>query len=88
VTGALTRDSTVMVTIERRTTTSITGDGTQFGEPVRIEGTGHGALMLEVALDGGRVVFGSGESELHLTLTGRRRTQELTQRSRIAIRER
>lgn len=88
VTGALTRDSAVMVTIERRTTTTISGEGLQFGEPVRIEGTGAGALMLEVALDGGRVVFGSGESELHLTLIGRRRTQELTQRSRIAIRER
>lgn len=88
VTGALTRDSAVMVTIERRTTTTITGEGLQFGEPVRIEGTGEGALMLEIALDGGRVVFGSGESELRLTLIGRRRTQELTQRSRIAIRER
>jgi len=88
VTGAMTRDGAVMVTIERRTGTTITGDGLQFGEPVHIEGAGTGALMLEVALDGGRVVFGSGESELRLTLTGRRRTQELTQRSRIAIRER
>jgi hypothetical protein len=88
VTGALTRDSAVVVTIERRTTTTITGEGLQFGEPVRIEGAGEGALMLEVALDGARVVFGSGESELRLTLIGRRRTQELTQRSRIAIRER
>jgi hypothetical protein len=88
VTGALIRDSVVVVTIERRATTSFRGEGSQFGEPVSIQAAGTGALMLEVSMDGGAVVFGSGNAELRVMLIGRRRTQELTQRSRIAIRER
>ena len=85
VTGAMRRGRAVIVTVERRTMTRFAGTGTQFGEPVSISGTGTGAVMLEVALEDGIIVFASGDSELQVTLRGRRRTQEVTQRSRIAI---
>lgn len=88
VTGAMWRDSAVIVTVERRTAMRLDGAGRQFGDSVSITGEGHGAMMFEVSLATGAPVFGSGESELRLTLRGSRRTQELTQRSRISLLDR
>ncbi len=85
VTSALLRDGALIVTIERRTSTTFEGAGTQFGEPVTITGAGEGAMMFEVALADGAVVFASGDSELLVTLTGRRKRQDIVQRSRISI---
>lgn len=88
VSGAMWRDSTVIVTVERRTHTRVSGTGRQFGDSVTITGEGTGAAMFEVSLTTGAAVFGSGESELRLTLRGSRGIQEMTQRSRIALLDR
>lgn len=88
VTGAMWRDSAVVVTVERRTRTLLSGTGRQFGDSVTFSGEGSGAAMFEVSLRTGAVVFASGESELHVTLAGSRRTQQLTQRSRISVLDR
>lgn len=88
VSGAMWRDSSVIVTVERRTRTRVNGNGRQFGDSVTVIGEGTGAAMFEVSLATGAAVFGSGESELRLTLRGSRRTQEMTQRSRIALLDR
>lgn len=88
VSGAMWRDSSLIVTVERRTHTRVHGTGRQFGDSVTITGEGTGAAMFEVSLVTGAAVFGSGESELRLTLRGSRRTQEMTQRSRISLLDR
>lgn len=79
------RDSAVVVRVERRSTTRLDGSGRQFGEPVRITGEGTGTMMYEVDVQSGVAAFASGDAELHLTLISRRRTQQLTQRSRISL---
>lgn len=88
VTGAAWKDSVVVATIERRTVTRLSGNGLQFGEPISIRGEGTGSVMFEVSLSTGIALFASGESVLELSMTGRRRSQQLTQRSRISILER
>jgi hypothetical protein len=88
VTGAMWRDSAVVITVERRSTVRIEGTGVQFGDSVSIVGECTGAMMYEVSLATGAAVFGSGESELRLVLRGSRRSQELTQRARISILDR
>jgi hypothetical protein len=88
VTGAMWRDSTVVVTVERRTETHLNGTGRQFGDSVTLSGEGTGAAMFEVSLRTGAATFASGESELRVTLRGSRRIQQLTQRSRISILDR
>lgn len=85
VTGAERRDGHVVVLLERRSRTSMHGEGRQFGEPLTIDAEGDGTAQLAVRLAGGFVVAGSGESELRMTMRGRRRSQELTQRTRIEI---
>lgn len=85
VTSALLRDGALIVSVERRTSTTFEGAGTQFGEPVIITGEGEGATMFEVALADGAVVFASGDSELRMTFTGRRKREDVVQRSRISI---
>ncbi len=85
VTGAERRDGQVVVLLERRSQTTMRGEGHQFGEPLSIEADGDGLAQLAVRLSGGFVVAGSGESELRMTMRGRRRSQELTQHTRIEI---
>lgn len=88
VTGAEWRDSAIVATIERRSETSVAGTGRQFGDSVTFSGEGSGRATLQVSLRSGAIVSGSGDSELRMRLRGSRRTQELTQRSRIEIRDR
>jgi hypothetical protein len=78
----------VVTTIMRRTLSQFRGTGTQFGEPVTIEGSGEGMMIYEVGLSGARVRGATGDAVLTLTLRGSRRVQELTQRSRTEILER
>ena len=79
------RAGAVVLIIDRRSTQQLAGDGRQFGEAVRITGTGEGVMRLDVALANGAVLRGDGTSLLTLTLVGRRRTQELTQESHVTI---
>lgn len=82
---AVLREGRVVLVVDRRTTQQLAGDGRQFGEAVRITGSGEGVMRLEVALANGAVVRGDGTSVLTLRLVGRRRTQSLTQESAITI---
>lgn len=85
VVGALSRAGRPAVQLERRSVVRMTGTGTQFGEPLEVGAEGRGVMQLDVALEGGAILAGSGESELRMTLEGRRRTQRLEQRTRIVI---
>jgi hypothetical protein len=82
---AVLRDGAVVVAIDRRSTQQLVGEGRQFGEAVRITGSGEGVMRLEVALANGAVLRGDGTSVLTLELVGRRRTQSLTQESHLTI---
>lgn len=85
VLGAESRDGETFVRIARRSTTHLLGNGTQFGEPLQLEAEGVGEMLLELALDGGAIRSGAGESELRVEMRGRRRVQELVQRTRLTI---
>lgn len=85
VRDAVIRAGAVVVMIDRRSTQQLVGEGRQFGEAVRITGSGEGVMRLEVALANGAVLRGDGTSVLTLQLVGRRRTQSLTQESHITI---
>jgi hypothetical protein len=82
---AVRRERAVVLIIDRRSTQQLAGEGRQFGEAVRITGSGEGVMRLEVALTNGAVLRGDGTSVLTLQLVGRRRTQELTQESHLTI---
>jgi hypothetical protein len=85
VLGAVSLDDEILVRVARTSSTSLSGDGTQLGEPLSISGTGTATMILELRLAGGAVVSGRGESELTLTMRGRRRTQELLQHTWITV---
>jgi hypothetical protein len=79
------RSGALVVEVERRSALTLRGDGRQFGEPISIEARGDGVATLFVQLAGSVVVDGTGESTLTMTMRGRRRSQELTQHTRIMI---
>ncbi len=85
VRDAVLRGGAVVVTVERRSTQVLAGEGRQFGELVQLSGTGEGTMRLEIALDDGAILSGVGTSSVLLRLVGRRRTQELTQLSQTTI---
>ncbi len=85
VAGAERRASGVVVLIERRSHTTMHGEGRQFGEAITIDATGEGSAQLAVRLAGAFVERGEGESLLRMTMRGRRRSQELTQHTRLEI---
>lgn len=80
------RDHALVLLVRRRTQTRLHGEGLQFGDSIRVTGESQGEALLEVALDGAAIVFGSGSSMLRLQLEGRRRTQELVQHGALVIR--
>ncbi len=75
----------VVVLLERRMRVQMQGRGTQFGEPIEISAEGEGSTSLALRLAGAYVLRANGTQELRMTMRGRRRTQELRQRSRIEI---
>jgi hypothetical protein len=75
----------VVLRVARATHTRIAGEGTQFGEPLSIAAEGMSRIEILVSLAGGEVVRGAGDAELAMAMTGRRRLQELRQRTRIEI---
>jgi hypothetical protein len=85
VMSAQAEGSDVVVLLERRTRVQMQGSGTQFGEPIEISAEGEGSMSLVLRLAGAYVLRANGEQELRMTMRGRRRTQELRQRSRIEI---
>ena len=85
VVGAERRGTEVLVLVDRTSSVSIEGAGVQFGEPLTITAAGTGAMRLALRPAGALVVTAQGESELTMTMRGRRRTQELRQRTRLEI---
>jgi hypothetical protein len=76
---------TLVLRIARTSETTLEGEGSQFGEPIRITAEGIGRMEILLALEGGEVVRADGDAELSMRMTGRRRTQELRQRTRTVI---
>lgn len=85
VIGAERRGTEVLVLVDRTSSVSIEGGGIQFGEPLTITAAGTGTMRLELRPAGAVVVSAHGQSELSMTMRGRRRTQELRQHTRIEI---
>ncbi len=85
VTGAERRGEALVVLVERRSRLTLQGEGRQFGEAIAISAEGEGLVTLAVRTAGAFVLDGSGESTLRMTMRGRRRSQELTQHTRITI---
>lgn len=85
VLGAERWNEDVVLRIARTSRTRIVGEGVQFGEPLSIAAEGTSTLEFLVSLAGGEVLRGAGDAELTMTMTGRRRLQELRQRTRVVI---
>lgn len=85
VEGALVAEGRLRVVVRRTARAVITGSGVQFGDSVHFVGAATGVTRLELLPDGAVIAAGVGSSELRLTMRGRRRTQELVQRSALVI---
>ena len=83
--GAARRGDGVVILIDRVSVVTLRGDGSQFGEVLTITAEGSGSMRLELNRDNGAVVEARGDAELRMTMRGRRRSQELRQRTRIEI---
>ena len=85
VVGAARLAGELVIQVERRSHLTLRGAGRQFDEPIDISAEGEGVATLFVRVAGGMVFEGMGESTLRMTMRGRRRSQELTQHTRIAV---
>lgn len=85
VVGAELRDGEVVVLVDRVSTVAMRGEGRQLGAPVQLVADGTGAMRLAITLDDGILASAEGTNDLVLRLTGRRRSQELRQRSTVRI---
>ena len=85
VVGAEWRDGAVVVLIDRESRVRMRGEGRQLGEPVQLVAEGGGTIRLAVRADDGVLDSADGSTELVMRFTGRRRSQELRQRSRVRI---
>jgi len=85
VLGAESRLGQTLVLVARRSVTQMSGSGSQFGEPLQLEADGEGSMQLWLSLDGGAIVEAQGDSELRMRMTGRRRVQQLVQRTSLTI---
>lgn len=86
VEDARVQEGRAVVVIRRRSSITLSGAGTQFGEAVTITGEGTGELLFGLRLDDGQMTDGNGISTLTLTLVGRRKSQVVTQGARLEIR--
>lgn len=85
VEGAVVRDGKLRIVVRRSSRTAVRGSGLQFGDSVQFIGSASGEMRLELLPEGAVIARGEGSSELRLTMRGRRRTQELVQRSALVI---
>jgi hypothetical protein len=79
VSGVIEREGRAVLTVLRETLTTLSGEGTQFGERVQFTGTGMGSLQYELEPASGELLTGSGTSALALTMQSRLRTQRVQQ---------
>lgn len=85
VVGAERRGELVVVLVDRTSAVTLRGEGTQFGEPLSIAAEGSGSMRLALSRESGSILDARGDAELHMTMRGRRRSQDLRQRTRIEI---
>jgi len=85
VIGAERRGSFVVLVLDRSSVVTMRGEGRQFGESLSITAEGTGTIRIELDVESGAVVAARGEAELRMQMRGRRRSQDLTQRTRIEI---
>ncbi|MBA3854360.1 MAG: hypothetical protein C0503_08095 [Gemmatimonas sp.] len=86
VEDAVARDGQLALRVRRESTSSLSGEGLQFGDSIHVTGAGQATALLELSLDGAAILVGEGSSELRLQLKGRRRTQDLVQHGALIIR--
>jgi len=85
VTGAERREGEIVAIVARTSRVTMQGEGHQFGEALSITAEGEGAAQLVIRLSGAFILASEGEATLRMTMRGRRRSQELTQHTRISI---
>lgn len=85
VEGVVEREGKLRIVVRRSSRARVSGSGVQFGDTLRFTGEASGGARLELLLQGAVIAAGEGSSELRLTMRGRRRTQELVQRSALQI---
>jgi hypothetical protein len=76
----------VMVVIDRRIRSTLSGEGEQFGEHVTVEGAGDGTMQYVLDAAAGRLVRGDGTSRLELSFKSKRRNQKVRQDATLALR--
>lgn len=85
VDGAESRDGVLVVRLDRESRVAMQGEGLQFGEPIAITAEGTGRMRLLLRPVGAAIVSGEGEARLEMRMRGRRRSQDLSQHTRIVI---
>lgn len=85
VVGAERRGDLVVILVDRTSVVTLRGEGSQFGEPLSISAEGSGSMRLVLSRESGAIIEAHGDAELRMTMRGRRRAQELRQRTRIEI---
>ena len=76
----------VAIVVTRSQQMVLEGSGKQFGEDVRVFGTGTGNMVLRVSASTGTVLDANGQSTLELTFTSARTVQRVRQRGETSIR--
>ena len=79
VTGTVERDGRLLLTIARTSSTTIDGNGAQFGETVSVGGAASGQIAYELDPATGEVGSAVGNATLDLTVRSRLRTQIVRQ---------
>ncbi len=75
----------VIVTIERRARSRMTGDGEQFGEHVTIEAQGESTVRYALDVAAARWLRASGTSTLEMSFKSKIRNQRVKQESRLSV---
>ena len=81
-----TTGGSVAIVVARSQQLVLEGSGKQWGEDVRVYGTGAGDMMLRVSARTGTVLDANGRSTLELTFTSTRTVQRVRQQGETSIR--
>ncbi len=85
ITSAEEKDGHALLTLARASRSAIDGAGSQFGEPVTINGSGTGQLVYSLDAGTGEIISANGSATLDLSLRSRLRTQAVHQAAQVRI---
>jgi hypothetical protein len=85
VSGTAAHEGHARLAITRLSRTVIDGDGSQFGDPVSVSGSGNGQLVYDFDPVSGEVISANGSATLDFSLRSSRRTQIVRQTVEIRI---